>query len=162
MLGDHLGAAGKMSAVTSPFGITFANDSIDDVAVSGRSIQPHALTKDVGRIQLGKLFAGGGMSLKVSAPAWGLAAHKRHCILAYCEYNHGRVVVLSNLATFSGRYIDQADNAILLENILDYLLAPASGGSGRSTGIATVRPCVGSGLGGEPAASTVACDVQSA
>jgi hypothetical protein len=38
------------------------------------------------------------------------------------------VVALSSLAAFSNKYMEQADNAVLLDNIFRHLACPRAGG----------------------------------
>lgn len=44
-------------------------------------------------------------------------------MLACCKVGQDRVVVLSSMCAFSNAYLARGDNAVLLDNILAYLLA---------------------------------------
>jgi hypothetical protein len=124
LMGDSLASAERMSAVTTPFGIAFSGDLVGDVTVSGESIFPHPVTEGVEEIALGTLLGGGGNYLQVNEPAIVLARYEGRPVLAYREYEEGRVVVFSSLCALSNRYIDAKGNATLLENILNHLLIP--------------------------------------
>ena len=124
VMGDSLASAERMNAVAAPFGTAFSGNFVGDVTVSGESIFPHPVTKGVEEIVLGKLPGGGGNYLQVNEPAIVLAQYEGRPVLAYSEYEKGRVVVLSSLCALSNRYIGAKDNATLLENILNHLLIP--------------------------------------
>ena len=124
VMGGSLSSAESMTAVTAPFGIAFSGDLVGDVTVSGEGISTHPVTEGVDEIALGKLLGGGGNYLQVNEPAIVLAQYEGRPVLAYSEYEEGRVVVLSSLCALSNRYIGAKDNATLLENILNHLLVP--------------------------------------
>jgi hypothetical protein len=131
MMGDAMGSAETMSAVTAPYGISFSPDDVGDATVSGDEISAHPLTEAVRGIRLGSVTGIGGNYLQVAEPAVVLAYHEARPVLAYCEYEKGQVVVLSSLVAFSGKYIDRASNSVLLDNILHHLLRTQPAGEGR-------------------------------
>jgi len=122
IMGDSLVSAETISAVSAPYGVVFSRDLVGDVLLSGDDIMPHSIVEGVKGIALGVILGGGGNILEVEEPAHVLAEHKGRPVLAYCEYEAGRVVAMSGLSAFSRKYIDDGDNAILLENILNSFL----------------------------------------
>jgi hypothetical protein len=131
MMGDEMGSAEIMSAVTAPYGISFSPDDVGDATISGNEISAHPLTEGVRGIRLGSVLSIGGNYLQVAEPAIVLAHYQGRPVLAYREYEKGQVVVLSSLSAFSGNYIDRASNSVLLENILHHLLRPHPAGEER-------------------------------
>jgi len=122
VMGDGLCDAEALGEVTAPYGITFSADPVGGVTVAGADVYRHRLTRGVDQICLGSVRGVGGNYLKVEEPAIVLAEHDGRPVMAYCEHEHGRVLVLSNLAAFSQRHIEDKDNAILLSNTLQHLL----------------------------------------
>jgi len=121
MMGDGLASAEEMSKVTERYGITFSSDLLKDVIISSENITSHSITKDVNQISLGSFLGSGGNYLNVKDPATVLVEHEGRPIMAYAEYDVGRVVVLSNLSVFSNKFIGLEDNPTLLENLITFL-----------------------------------------
>ncbi len=121
MMGDGLASAEEMSKVTESYGITFSSELLKDVIVSSENITSHSITKEVNRISLGSFLGSGGNYLNVEDPAIVLVEHEDRPIMAYAEWDGGRVVVLSNLSLFSNEFIESEDNLTLLENIINFL-----------------------------------------
>ena len=122
IMGDSLVSAEKISAVSAPYGIVFSRELVGEVCLSGDDIMAHSIVEGVKEIVLGVILGGGGNILEVEEPALVLAEHEDRPVLAYCKYQAGRVVAMSSLSAFSQQYIDEGDNAILLENILNSFL----------------------------------------
>ncbi len=133
VLGDGLASAETVSALTAPFGITFSRDDVGDVVAGADEISSHPLTARVSSLRLGSVGGIGGLYLQVQDPAVAVARYQGRPVLAYCAHQQGQVVVLSSLAAFSDKFIDRADNAVLLDNILRQLSGPGPVEPERST-----------------------------
>ena len=123
IMGDSLADAELLSAVSAPYGVVFSRDLVGEVCLSGDDIMTHSIVEGVKEISLGVISGGGGNILEVEEPTHILAEHKGQPVLAYCEYQAGRVIAMSSLSAFSRQYIGEGDNAILLENILNSFLS---------------------------------------
>lgn len=128
MVGDGLGSVERMNSLTNPYGISFSGDLVGDVTVSRADIKAHPITDGVEEICLGSLLGMGGYYLQLEEPATTLAKHDGRPVIACREHGQGRVVVMSSLSAFSGKYIDHQGNSALLRNALDYLLAGKAAG----------------------------------
>ncbi len=127
MMGDGLASAEEMSKVTERYGITFSSDLLKDVIISSENITSHPITKDVNRISLGSFLGSGGNYLNLEDPAIALVEHEGRPIIAYVEYDAGRVVAVSNLSVFSNKFFDSEDNPTLLENVITFLTGAKTG-----------------------------------
>lgn len=135
VIGDALSSAQNLSKLTSAMGIEFSGEAVRKATVRRESMLDQALTEGVGEIALGSLQGGGGLGIAVHEPAVIMAEHKGIPVLAASEYQGGRVVAFSSLPAFSRKYLPQADNAVLLQNILRYLSGKPEAEKGNREGV---------------------------
>lgn len=108
-----------MNSLSQFFGVEFAQRvGVGTITVETQG-QSHPVFSEVKRISLYS-----SSSLRVEAPSEELLHLEGKCIMAYCEYDKGRVFFLTNLDIFLDGFIESLDNFQLVTNIFDWLTEP--------------------------------------
>jgi hypothetical protein len=122
VMGDRLSDARRLSALTSPFGISFSRETVGDVTVYQADMARHPILDSVSAFRLGDFHGSGGFFLDVIEPAFELAWVEGHPVLAACYFGRGMIVAISNLMVFSEKQLSQLDNGVFLEKLIDEVM----------------------------------------